>query len=212
MRKSIATFIVCVCAAFSIPILSYLEGRLNTVFAVPPMLPAEIVPILIIIICLIIFLYLWQQSFFMRKNRLITSILVGVSILTLFFSYEITSMGLGRYGLRDYAKNSMSPQDWRIVAQRSKEIIGVGSTCYGPQKNLFEKEKHQAKWEQLVSKTKIGKLDAHIIIFVTPVSAEFCWGGALVGHRYIIVYYNENSPLGSGELRVSNGISIKYSS
>jgi hypothetical protein len=212
MKKTIATFIVCMLSAFSIPILSYLEGRFNTVFAIPPMLPAAVVPVLIILICLIIFLFLWQQSFLKRKNRLITSILIGVSILTLFLSYKIMSLPLCGFGLRDYAKNIMSPQDWHILAQQSKEIIGVGSTYYGPQKIIFEKEKHQAKWEQLVSTTKIGKLDAHTMIFVTPVSVEFCWGGALVGHRYIIVYYNENSPLGSGELRMSNGISIKYSS
>ena len=70
----------------------------------------------------------------------------------------------------------------------AQERLGPEGQLPGPEKNLWEEKEHRALWSDICGGTKIQKLDPSLVIFVRPEETEVVWGGALVGHRGVVIF------------------------
>ena len=169
-------------------LLPYLEGRCNDVWPSPPMLPSNLLPLLSLLVsCLVLFAGALRAF---RDNR-DSAVNCGMFVLSaLLLATAIRLRPADRYhlGFTNYAQAVLTPDEWRLLSRVAQENLGPEGRLPGPGKNLWDERQHRSKWVALCAATQIKKLSPDLMVFVHPDSTAFAWGGALTGHRGLIVY------------------------
>jgi hypothetical protein len=172
--------------------MPYLEGRTNSIWIVPPVLPASVVPFVLLVVSCFVLLSAWIRSVMARRNAVAAGLMFLVGLLFLGASFKVRSGDLFRRGFNDYAKNALTADEWRGISRFAQEHLPADGRLPGPDKNLWSEKDHRVLWSALAAETQVQKLDPSLMIFVRPEQTEIVWGGALVGHRAIIISTRRN--------------------
>ena len=168
-------------------VMPYLEGRSNSLWVVPPMLPASVVPLLALLVSLIALAWCWIRSLLAKRDSLAVSAMLSLAVVMFGISIILPDSYLFHRGFRHYAKTVLTADEWRSIARLAQERLGPEGRLPGPDKNLWDEKEHRALWSDLCAATQIQKLDPSLMIFVRPEETEVVWGGALEGHRGVII-------------------------
>jgi hypothetical protein len=170
-------------------VIPYLEGRSNSLWVVPPMLPGGALPFLLLFVSSVALAWCWIRSVLAKRDAvavgvmlLIAVVLFGTSIITLH------SFNIFHRGFRRYAETVLTADEWRSISRVAQERLQPEGELPGPRKNLWDEKEHRALWSDLCGATQIQKLDPSLMIFVRPEETEVVWGGALTGHRGVIIF------------------------
>jgi hypothetical protein len=174
--------------------MPYFEGRSNSIWAIPPMLPAGILPLLLHLIACIALLGRAVRSLRSKQHRLATFGLCFASIFLFVLFLKIPHRKLYQRGFSEYAKIAMTSDEWRNLSRFAQGRLKEGEPLWGPGKSLGT-ETDKALWSEFVAATEIRKLPSSLMIFVTPDETTIEWGGALVGHRYVRIFTHPSEPL-----------------
>ena len=156
-------------------------------------LPGGLFPLLLLLVSSIALGSCWLLAVLKKRAAGVAGgmFLVAAGLL-------ITSFLLRPDGFAQYAKTVLTAEEWRSIARLAQARLGPEGRLPGPEKNLWEEEKHRALWSEFCGATQIQKLDPALMIFVRPEETEVVWGGALAGHRAVIIFKNgkrSNVPL-----------------
>jgi hypothetical protein len=178
---SVASFI----SALVIP---YMEGRSNEWWTVPPFLPVDIFPFIALFVCSIALLLFWIRSFSIKRDSASLGMMFLLGVLLLGINIVLRSPYLFQRGFSRYAETVMTADEWRNISRHAQERLQPEGQLPGPDKNLWDEKEHRALWTELCSATSIQKLDPSLMIFVRPEETVIEWGGALEGHRGVIIF------------------------
>lgn len=167
--------------------MPYLEGRTNSIWIVPPVLPASVVPFVLLVVSCFVLLSTWMRSVMARRNAVAAGLMFLAGLLLLGASFKVPTAALFRRGFNDYAKNALTADEWRGISRFAQEHLPADGRLPGPDKNLWNEKDHRALWSALTAETQVRRLDPSLMIFVRPEYTEIVWGGALLGHRAIII-------------------------
>ena len=193
-------FWVAVLSFILLMLLPYAEGRCNDVWAIPPILPLSLLPLLSLLVsCLVIFVGA-LRAFRDNRDVAVNCDMFVLSALLLVPAIRWRWADRFHLGFTSYAQAVLTPDEWRLLSREAQEILGPEGRLPGPEKNLWEERLHRSQWVARCAATQIKRLSPDLMVFVHPDSTEFAWGGALIGHRGLIVYrgrYPEAHPRGS---------------
>jgi hypothetical protein len=174
--------------------IRYWESRSNSIWMGPSGFPATLFPILLLLVSSIALGWCWLWSVLKKRDA---GAVGGMFLLTI--GLFVTSFALRPDGFPQYVRTVLTGEEWRSLARLAQARLGPEGRLPGPDKNLWEEEKHRALWSEFCGATQIQKLDPSLMIFVRPDETEVVWGGALTGHRAVIIFNNgkkRDVPLG----------------
>jgi hypothetical protein len=187
-NESLTVWILTALISFvSALVLPYVEGRMNSVWVVPPLLPAIAVPLLLLFASCLALLRCWIRSVRARQGGagggwfFLSLVLFAAAIL-------MPRADVFQRGLAHYAKTVLTAEEWRGIARFAQERLPAQGMLPGPGKNLWNETEHRALWTELSAATPIQKLEPALVILVRPDRTEIMWGGALAGHRGIMIF------------------------
>jgi len=195
MKKNIAWTVAAVAAFASFMVLPYLEGRSNDWWVIPPLIPADLLPPLVLLISCIALLASWLRSLFPpaqptpdKRHRVAKGLLFLLSALLLGGTFFLPAPAqFFHRGFNVYARTVLTPEEWRQIARYAQaHPIPVKDTP-GVATNSPSEDEIEALHAALRSETPFRKLDRHPRIWVDGENTDIYWGGALVGHRYVVV-------------------------
>jgi len=119
-------FSLSVLSFISAIVMPYCEGRENSIWAVPPLLPAEIVPLgLLFLIAAILFFFLVASL--IRKSDILVATLFFLGSVMLFAGFFfINNQRLYLFGFTNYAKNVLTTEEWRSIARVAQAKMKPG--------------------------------------------------------------------------------------
>lgn len=173
-------------------LLPYLEGRSNSWWVIPPIIPADLPVGLFLFLSCIVLLGYWLQSRITKRHTRLTAAIFFISLLLLGSSFIIYPAKIFHYGFHSYAKSVLTADEWRSISQFAQEHMQPGARLPGPDKPLWNETEHRALWSGLCAATPIQKLDPSLMIFVSADETEIVWGSPLTGHRAVIIYSNKS--------------------
>jgi hypothetical protein len=173
-------------------LIPYLEGRSNSLWVIPPLLPVDLLPFLFLLLSCIVLLSLWVRSMLAKCPTVAATSMSLTSLLLLAASFTIRPAECFHCGFRDYVEGVLTIGEWRAIAQFAQAHLPPEGKLPGPRKNLWNENDHRALWSALAAATQIQKLDPSLVIFVIPERTELMWGSALVGHRGVVISSAKN--------------------
>jgi hypothetical protein len=192
--RSTVKWVVVVLIAFGLRFaMPYLEGRSNSWWAIPPMFPADWVPLLLMVVGAILLLSNWIRAVKAKQPAFIRGGSLLVSLLILGYSFTVRTAALFHLGFTHYANRVLTAEEWREISRFAQEHLQPGEQLPGPGKNLWVEREHRKLWSALNAATQVGKLDRSLVVFVQSGSTEILWGGALVGHWGVVISTSKDS-------------------
>ena len=173
--------------------MPYLEGRTNSWWAIPPMLPADLLPPVLMFVSSIVLFSNWIRAAVAKRPALTAASLFFVSLLLLGFSFTVRTADIFHRGFLQYAKHVLTADEWRSISRFAQEHLQPEGRLPGPRKNLWEETEHRKLWSALSAATQVEKLDPSLMILVHPGRTEIVWGGALSGHWGVTVSASQSS-------------------
>jgi hypothetical protein len=162
--------------------IGYIGGRRGMFLSVG-MLPAEFLPVLISLFCLILLLILLAIALLKRKPAGKPFVLLALGIVFFAADFVIPPTKLFMAGFRQRIKSTIAPGELRDIARVCHAELPIDKPFPGPQKSsLWSETEHRSQWNRLVRSTSLGKLDPWMTISNHSDSVSIVWGGALVGH------------------------------
>ena len=169
-------------------VIPYLEGRSNSFWVMPLMLPASLFPFVLLFVSSAALAWCWIRSVLAKRDVIAVGVMFSLSVVLFGTSIKLRPSYLFHCGFHHYAKTILTTDEWRSISRVAQERLGPEGKLPGPEKNLWDEKEHRALWSELCGATAIQKLDPSLMIFVHPEETEIVWGGALVGHRGVIVF------------------------
>jgi hypothetical protein len=163
--------------------MQYWESRSNSIWMGPWGLPPVLFPLLLLLLSVVALG--WCLLWSVLKDR--DAGAVGGMFL-LAVGMFVTSFVLHPDGFPQYARTVLTAEEWRSIARLAQARLGPEGQLPGPNKNLWEEEKCRVLWSEFCGATQIQKLDPSLMIFVRPEETEIVWGGALAGHRAVVIF------------------------
>jgi hypothetical protein len=115
----------------------------------------------------------------------------ALSLLFLAAGFFTARANIFQIGFRQRILSTVSPAELREIARVCSTAIPLDGRLPGPQNwSPSDEPEYRGKWNVLIERTSLGKLDAPTVIFNHADSVEIDWGGALVGHWGIIIQKN----------------------
>lgn len=174
-------------ATFSFFAISYIGGRLGMPLSIG-MLPAQIVPVLIILFSTIALLVICVVTLVKGRNRRLAFSMLALSLLFSVSGLVVAPAKIFQIGFRHGIKSTISSAELREIARVCSNTLPLNGRLPGPKKwSLWNETEHRATWNALVNSTSLGKLDSSMVIFNYADEVEIAWGGALVGHWGVII-------------------------
>jgi len=203
VRKEIVWTIVALVSFVMGLLLPYFEGRRNDWMALVPLpLPADVLPFLLLLVSCVVLASGWIRSIFARRHAVFKSILFFISLLCLVANFRVPSAELFQRGFSQYVRTIMTEDEWRSIARFAQEHLKQGTTFHAPLKlppiNETEEAEQRELWPAITAATQIGRLHPALTIFVDSDRTVIEWGGALVGHRGVIVFAHQGGQLPPG--------------
>ena len=169
-------------------VIPYLEGRSNSLWVIPPMLPASALPFLTLFVSSVALAWCWIRSVLAKRDAVAVGVMLSLALVLFGTSILLRPSYLFHRGFHQYAKTILTAEEWRSISRVAQEHLGPEGRLPGPHKNLWDEKMHRASWSDLCAGTQIQKLDPSLMIFVRPEETEVVWGGALAGHRGVIIF------------------------
>ncbi len=193
MKTPKAWFFFALIAFILKPVVPYLEGRTNSMWWIPPLIPVNVLPPFFLFFSCLVLLSFWIRSMLVKQQRVAAALLFLAALLLFSASFMLRRADFYQRGFRDYAKNVLTADEWRGIAHFAQEHLKTEGQLLeqqlpGPHKNLWNETDHRALWSALTAATKIQKLDASLVIFVNPGQTDIEWGGALAGHHGVTIF------------------------
>lgn len=195
LRSSIIWTLVALVSFASCLLIPYLEGRSNSWWSVPPMLPADLLPVLLLLVACNVLFSRWVRSLFSKRRMLAAAGMFFFSLLLLGLRFAVRPADLFQRGFSHYAQTILTADEWREISRLAQEQIKPGGSLPGPHKTLWEETEHRALWSKFTAATQIRKLDPTLVIWVSSEGTNIEWGGALVGHRSVTILVDKSSQL-----------------
>ena len=172
--------------------MPYCEGRENSIWVVPPLLPAEIVPLGLLFLTAAIFFFCLVASL-IRKCDILVATLFFLGGLVLFAGwFFINNQRLYLFGFTNYARNVLTTEEWRSIARFAQAKMKPDDYLSAFD-IMVENGGKRNLWSEFTNHTQIQKLGPGLTISVpAPDRTEIEWGSALVGHRAVLIYSNTN--------------------
>ena len=186
------TVSVILCAAVIIAgvvtqILSYVGGRLGMPLAVGG-LPAQLIPVLLQLLCLFALVILLVLNRTRRANAVILAVGLLIAGLCFLGGCAVKPVSVFREGFKHRIQHTISPEELRELARVARSQIPVDGWLPGPAKwSLWTEEEHRKPWDVLTNRTALGKLDPRVVVAIRDDAVELSWGGALVGHWGLLI-------------------------
>ena len=193
-------FLIAVISFVSALVLPYLEGRSNSLWMIPPMLPATVLPFLLLFVSSVALAWCWIRSILAKHDSFAVGVMLSLAVVLFVSSIILRPSYLFQRGFCHYAKTVLTADEWRSISRVAQGCLGPEGRLPGPDKNLFDEKEHRALWSNLCRSTQIQKLDPSLMIFVRPEETEIVWGGALAGHRGVIVFTSKSGNDHQGRL------------
>lgn len=184
--RVIWTFVALVSFASGL-LMPYFEGRSNSWWAIPPLLPADLLPLLLLFVACVILLSSCVRSVVSKRHTVVTAWMFFICLMLFVVRLAVRPADLFHRGFHHYAKTVLTADEWRSISRLAQERLGPEGRLPGPDKNLWDEKEHRALWSDLCGATQIQRLDPSLMIFVRPKETEVVWGGALAGHRGVII-------------------------
>ena len=116
--------------------MPYLEGRTNSWWAIPPMLPADLLPPVLMFVSSIVLFSNWIRAAVAKRPALTAASLFFVSLLLLGFSFTVRTADIFHRGFLQYAKHVLTADEWRSISRFAQEHLQPEGRLPGPRKNL----------------------------------------------------------------------------
>ncbi len=200
MRIPAVWFILAFVSFASGLVIPYLEGRSNSLWVVPPMLPASALPFLLLFVSSVALAWCWIRSLLAKRDAVAVSVMLSLAVVLFGTSIHLRPSYLFHRGFRHYAKTVLTADEWRSISRLAQERLGPEGRLPGPDKSLWDEKEHRAFWSGLCGATQIQKLDPSLMIFVRPEETEVVWGGALAGYRGVIIFTGKSGDEQRGSL------------
>jgi hypothetical protein len=187
MKNPASWFIAALLSFTAMLVIPYVEGRFNSLWSFPPMLPAVTLPFALLFGSTAALLRGWIRSLRAKRNSIALGAMSFISA-TLLIGSIVPGSEFFHRGFTDYSRTVLTVDEWRTIARVAQQRLGPEGKLPGPDKNLWDEEQHRGLWSDIVSATQIQRLDPSLMIFVRPETTEIVWGGALAGHRGVIIF------------------------
>jgi hypothetical protein len=188
MRNPVVWIWIALLAFTSKMVTPYFEGCSNSWWVIPPMLPADLLPLLLLFVSCVVLLSRWVRSLLAKRRAIPASLMFFATLFLFGASLKVPPAYLFLRGFSHYAKSVLTTDEWRNISRFAQEHLQPEGRLPGPRKNLWNETEHRALWSALAAATQIQKLDLSLMIFVHPEHTEIVWGGALEGHRGVTIY------------------------
>jgi hypothetical protein len=169
-------------------LMPYCEGRSNSWWAIPPLPPADLLPVLVLFVACAVLLSSCVRSVLSRRRVVTTAWLFCICLTLLVVRLGVRPADLFHRGFHHYAKSVLTADEWRSISRVAQERLRPEGRLPGPRKNLWDEKEHRALWVDLCGTTQIQKLDPSLMILVRAQETEIVWGGALTGHRGVVIF------------------------
>lgn len=167
--------------------MPYWEGRSNSLWILPPLIPADTLPLLALFISFLCLLGILIRSLIRRQNRLEVTWMFSATLIFVVVWLSIVPMARYHRGFTHYVKTVLTPDEWRDISRFAQTHLQPGEWLFGPRRQ--KKPEDRDLWAKFTTSTQIEKLDTDFaLIHVESGSTTISWGGGLVGHRGVIVY------------------------
>lgn len=163
--------------------MHYWESRSNSIWVGPFGLPASLFPFLLLLLSAVALGWCWLWSVLKRRG---VGAVGGMFLMAV--GMFVTGFVFRPDGFPQYARTVLAVEEWRTIARLAQDRLGPEGRLPGPNKNLWEEESCRALWSEFCGATQIQKLDPALMIFVRPEETEIVWGGALAGHRSVVIF------------------------
>jgi hypothetical protein len=175
----IACILLALVAILVDTVLPYFEGRSNHWWGIGFL--AFLLSHVLSIFCAFFLLGSFVRSLFTKRHRLAKAamLLLGPPLLYASFTLSPPGLALFHLGFTQWARTIVTLDEWREIARYTHEHKMPEAEPLSSE-SLYQKE--------LASATAFGKLGYAPRIYVTPDYTEIYWGGALGGHRYVIIF------------------------
>jgi hypothetical protein len=192
MGNPMVCFLISLASLMAALVMPYCEGRSNSVWVIPPLLPAELLPFVLLFASCGALGFYWVRSLVARRHAFAVGLVFLASLLFFGVWFGIDRANLYQLGFRDYAKNALTPDEWRNISRYAQKNMVVGVPFSETSKYLWDQKSYDQFWSGLTNATPIRKLAPSFAIIVRPESTEIVWGGALTGHRGVTITANGN--------------------
>jgi hypothetical protein len=184
---------VSVFAFISVIVMPYCEGRANATWIVPPLLPAEVVPISVLFLSTAMLFFCMVGSFRVWGKVVAASLTFSVSFALFAVSFTINYPRLYLHGFKHYADTILTTEQWRNISGVAHAHIMPGDSLREPDE--VDQDVHQrARWAEITNETQIQKLGPYVMIYVPdPQTAEIESGSSFFGCRGIVIYADTNN-------------------
>ncbi|HSY19592.1 MAG TPA: hypothetical protein VK815_14720 [Candidatus Acidoferrales bacterium] len=199
LKKPMRWLSISLLSFISALLMPYCEGRSNTVWAIPPLVPADLLPLVLLFISCIVLLVHWIRSLAARRRAFAAGLMFCGGLLLLVAWFAVDRWSMYQLGFRDYAKNVLTADEWRGISRFAQEHLKPEETLDVRWKMLWNDEKHRVLWSEFTASTQIQKLPPSLVIYVQPEYTEIIWGGALTGHRCVMVAASGNDAFQRGK-------------
>lgn len=207
MRSAVIwTFIAFVCFVSGL-VLPYLEGRANSWWSIPPIIPVDLLPLVLLAVSCLVLLSVWIRSVLSKRHVVATGWMALSSVVFFGASFTVRPADLFQRGFCHYAKTVLTADEWRGISRFAQAHPTADGRLPGPGKNLWKETEHRALWSELAAATQIQKLDPSLMILVHPDETQIVWGGALEGHRSVTIFTQKRAPF-SGATFIADDIAI----
>jgi len=192
IEKNVGWTLVALAACVLSNIMPYLEGRFNSLWAIPILFfPADLLPPLLSLVCCVLLLGSTIRAILIKRYRMAKAFLFLVGLLLLGGSV-VLQIELCHRGFTQYARTVLTAEEWREIARYAQKHMM-------PDGERRSRAETSAILDELESATPFRKLKHSPMIQVRPEETGFYWGGALTGHRYVVVFNHQDGPARQGE-------------
>jgi hypothetical protein len=166
------------CASYAI---EYIGGRRGNPIAIG-IFPAEIIPSIIGLLCLVALLLRLIYAFRKRRSIRKSFVLLALGFIIFSSSMMIPPTEFFIIGFRQRIQATVSRSELREIARVCQTELQPQIHFPGPQnRSLWNESKHRSKWDRLVNTTSLGKLDPWITIVNSGDYVEIWWERTLPG-------------------------------
>lgn len=163
-------------------VMPYFEGRTNSWWIVPPLLPAELIPVLSLLASFFALFVLLVDAIIFRRHRLPIVSLFVLSFALLVGRIFIIPADIFHRGFHSFAQHTLTDEEWRAIARFAQLHIS-------PECGFWRwRDNDPSLLTEFCASTNIEKLGSRFAIFVHPTYTEITWGSALTGHRSVVVF------------------------
>src|SRR5437899_3317699 len=95
--------------------MPYFEGRSNSWWAIPPMLPADLLPLLLLFVTCVVLFSSCVRSVVSKRHAVATALMFFISLLLFVASLALRPADLFQRGFCHYVRTVLTVDEWRRV-------------------------------------------------------------------------------------------------